>query len=252
MFSVAPPKRRFCRFLYYPWFLRSTPPPTLERAVRQKRTATQSVVSTYLIKKLNEKRKKTRQNIVLSTWFCQMTARQRYLRTPHAAISYVWFRQFFSPAAFSRLLPSVSVTVRRAKTEKGRALFTLERVICFPRQIIPPTTDDVCVVDWLKRGQKKGNCVLSIWPRLLRSLAQNLMSENIPGIWSLAAQAYRRRRRILSARFHLSLCLSRPAFLGSVRLWSNEVEVRRAEGRKGVSSSRRLAMAVMEMAGNIP
>jgi hypothetical protein len=35
-------------------------------------------------------------------------------------------------------------------------------------------------------------------------------------------------------------------------LWSNEVEVRRAEGRKGVSSSRRLAMAVMEMAGNIP
>jgi hypothetical protein len=30
-------------------------------------------------------------------------------------------------------------------------------------------------------------------------------------------------------------------------LWSNEVE----EGRKGVSSSRRLAMAVMEMAGFI-
>ncbi len=58
MFSVAPPKRRFCRFLYYPWFLRSTPPPTLERAVGQKRTATQSVVITYLIKKLNEKRKK--------------------------------------------------------------------------------------------------------------------------------------------------------------------------------------------------
>lgn len=172
MFSVAPPKRRFCRFLYYPWFLRSTPPPTLERAVGQKRTATQSVVITYLIKKLNEKRKKTRQNIVLSTWFCQMTARQRYLRTPHAAISYVWFRQFFSPAAFSRLLPSVSVTVRRAKTEKGRALFTLERVICFPRQIIPPTTDDVCVFDWLKRGQKQGElCTLSghdcweAWPK---------------------------------------------------------------------------------------
>jgi hypothetical protein len=59
------------------------------------------------------------------------------------------------------------------------------------------------------------------------------MSENIPGIWSLAAQAHRRRRRrLLSARFHLSLCLSRPAFLGSVRLWSNEVEVRREEGRK--------------------
>jgi len=96
MLSVAPPKRRFCRFLYYPRFLRSTPPPTLERAVGQKRTATQSVVSTDLIKKLNEKRKKkTRQNIVLCTWFCQITARQRYLRTPQAAISYVWFRQFF-------------------------------------------------------------------------------------------------------------------------------------------------------------
>lgn len=183
-----------------------------------------------------KKEKKTRQNIVLGTWFCQITARQRYLRTPHAAISYVWFRQFFSPAAFSRLLPSVSVTVRRAKTEKGIALFTLERLIFCPREIIPPTMDDVCVFDWLKWGQKKGT-VYSLWPRLLRTLAQNLMSENIPGIWSLAAQAHRRRRRrLLSARFHLSLCLSRPAFLGSVILWSNEVEVRRAEGRKGVSS----------------
>jgi hypothetical protein len=35
-------------------------------------------------------------------------------------------------------------------------------------------------------------------------------------------------------------------------LWSNEVEVVRQEGRKGVSASRRLAMAVMEMAGSIP
>jgi hypothetical protein len=89
---------------------------------------------------------------------------------------------------------------------------------------------------WLveARPKKKGT-VYSRWPRPLRSLAQNLMSENIPGIWSLAAQAHRRRRRLLSAaRFHLSLCLSRPAFLGSVRLWSNEVEVKdggRKEGR---------------------
>jgi hypothetical protein len=68
----------------------------------------------------------------------------------------------FSPAAFSRLLPSVSFTVRKAKTEKRKPLFTLERLIYCPREIILPTTDDVCVFDWLKRGPKKGNCVLSL------------------------------------------------------------------------------------------
>lgn len=160
MSSVAPPKRRFVgSFITRDFFgLHPTDP----RESSGPKTNGHTVSRQYLlIRKLNKKRKKLAKISFSARGFARSLPDNTtgVLRTQRSLM-----RGFasFSPAAFSRLLPSVSIKVRKAKTEKRRALFTSERLICCPREIIPPAMDDVCVFDWLKRGQEKGNCVLSL------------------------------------------------------------------------------------------
>jgi len=137
--------------------------PTDPRESSGPKTNGHTVSRHYLLnKKLNEKRKKNSpkyrsQHVVLpddcQTALPAYSARSDLL----CVVSPVFLASSFLTATAECLCYSP-----KGQNKKGRALFTLERLICCPRQIIPPTTDDVCVFDWLKRGQKQGElCTLS-------------------------------------------------------------------------------------------
>jgi len=229
MLSVAPPKRRFCRFLYYPRFLRSTPPPTLERAVGQKRTATQSVVSTYLIKKLNEKRKKKLAKISFSAGgFARSLPDSAtcVLRTQRSLMC--GFASFFASSFLTATAECLCYSPKGQNRER-KSPFHIRTADMLSTWDNSPNYEWRVRCSVVEARLKKGTVYTVLYlATTAEELAQNLMSENIPGIWSLAAQAHRRRRRLLSARFHLSLCLSRPAFLGSV-----EIVEQRGGGKEG-------------------
>lgn len=108
-----------------------------------------------------KKEKKTRQNIVLGTWFCQITARQRYLRTPHAAISYVWFRQFFARSFLTATAECLYYSPKGQNRERNSPFHIRTADIL-------STWDNSPNYGWRVRfwlvevRPKKGNCVLSL------------------------------------------------------------------------------------------
>ncbi len=135
----------------YPRFLRSAPPPTLEREREREReressgpkTSGHTVSRQYLlIKKLNEKRKTKLAKISFSARGFARSLPDNTTSVLRTQRSLTCGFASFSPGksifatAFSRLLPSVSVTLRRAKKEKRIALFTLELLKFCPREII--------------------------------------------------------------------------------------------------------------------